>query len=249
MAAADSRDDRGIVTAHYRHDQTISPATRRAVPRFVSGRQELTETWSPGDVAQRAGSAILMRPRRRACRRNRNPVPLRGESESTMSSYLTAIAIMLLVLSPLFVPVAITVAPLVSSGVRRIGRAFGLYRPRPASPDHHHAKPERSRHAHRIHHPAAGDADRDRRHIRRIRSARGRPGRVLRRQGQRRRRRCGNRAVPPHAPARGATRRPAAADRRRRPLRVQGPAPGRRARRSSPTSQASRPRRRGRSPR
>ena len=48
-----------------------------------------------------------------------------------MSSYFTAIAILLLVLSPLFVPVAVTVAPLASSGVRRIARAFGLYRPAP----------------------------------------------------------------------------------------------------------------------
>jgi len=58
-------------------------------------------------------------------------VPLCGESESTMSTYLSAIAIMLLVLSPLAVPVAITVAPWLVSGVRRIRRAFGLYRPAP----------------------------------------------------------------------------------------------------------------------
>jgi hypothetical protein len=51
-----------------------------------------------------------------------------------MSSYISAIAILLLVLSPLFIPVAITVAPLVSSGFRRMARAFGLARParRPA---------------------------------------------------------------------------------------------------------------------
>jgi hypothetical protein len=48
------------------------------------------------------------------------------ESESTMSTYLTLIAIMLLVLSPLSVPVAITVAPWLTSGVRRIRRALGL---------------------------------------------------------------------------------------------------------------------------
>ena len=135
------------------------------------------------------------------------------------------------------------------SGVRRIRRAFGGVALRPDSPDHNRAKPERSSHAHRIHHTAAGDADRDRRHLRRIRSTRGRPGRVLRREGQRRRRRPRNRAVPPHAPTRGAARRPAAVDRRRRPLRVQGSAPGRRARRSSPTSRPSRPRRLARSPR
>ena len=46
-----------------------------------------------------------------------------------MSSYFGAIAVLLLVLSPLFVPVAITVAPLVTAGVRRIARVFGFYRP------------------------------------------------------------------------------------------------------------------------
>jgi hypothetical protein len=46
-----------------------------------------------------------------------------------MSSYFTAIAVFLLVLSPLFVPVGITVAPLASSGVRRFTRALGLFRP------------------------------------------------------------------------------------------------------------------------
>jgi hypothetical protein len=56
-------------------------------------------------------------------------VPLRGESESTVSTYLALIAIMLLVLSPLFVPVAITVAPWLTSAVRRILRALGLHRP------------------------------------------------------------------------------------------------------------------------
>ena len=50
-----------------------------------------------------------------------------------MSSYLSAIAILMMVLSPLLVPVAVTVAPAVSSGVRRIRRAFGLYRPAPRS--------------------------------------------------------------------------------------------------------------------
>jgi hypothetical protein len=45
-----------------------------------------------------------------------------------MSTYLTLIAIMLLVLSPLSVPVAITVAPWLTSGVRRIRRVFGLAR-------------------------------------------------------------------------------------------------------------------------
>jgi hypothetical protein len=51
-----------------------------------------------------------------------------------MSAYFSAIAILMLVLSPLFVPVAVTVAPLVSSGVRRIGRAFGFSRPAPRLP-------------------------------------------------------------------------------------------------------------------
>ena len=45
-----------------------------------------------------------------------------------MSSYLTLIAILLLVLSPLLVPVAVTVAPLVTAGIRRVGHAFGLSR-------------------------------------------------------------------------------------------------------------------------
>lgn len=48
-----------------------------------------------------------------------------------MSSYLSAIAVLMLVLSPLFVPVAVTLAPAVFAGVRRIRRAFGLYRPAP----------------------------------------------------------------------------------------------------------------------
>jgi hypothetical protein len=48
-----------------------------------------------------------------------------------MSNYLVLIAIMLLVLSPLAVPVAITVAPWLVSRVRRIRRAFGLDRPAP----------------------------------------------------------------------------------------------------------------------
>ena len=52
----------------------------------------------------------------------------------TMSSYFSAFAILMLVLSPLFIPVAITVAPLASSGIRRVGRALGLYRRGPASP-------------------------------------------------------------------------------------------------------------------
>jgi hypothetical protein len=46
-----------------------------------------------------------------------------------VSTYLALIAIMLLVLSPLFVPVAITVAPWLTSRVRRILRALGLHRP------------------------------------------------------------------------------------------------------------------------
>ena len=46
-----------------------------------------------------------------------------------MTCYFSAIAVFLLVLSPLFVPTAVTVAPLASSGVRRVVRAFGIYRP------------------------------------------------------------------------------------------------------------------------
>jgi hypothetical protein len=45
-----------------------------------------------------------------------------------MSSYLSAVAAMLLVLSPLFVPVAVTLAPHVSTRIARIRRAFGRYR-------------------------------------------------------------------------------------------------------------------------
>jgi len=48
-----------------------------------------------------------------------------------MSSYFSAIAIMMLVLSPLFIPVAVTVAPLASAGVRRIRRAIGRHRRAP----------------------------------------------------------------------------------------------------------------------
>jgi hypothetical protein len=51
--------------------------------------------------------------------------------ESTMSSYVSAIAVFLLVLSPLFVPVAVTLAPLASSAVRRVARIFGVHRPAP----------------------------------------------------------------------------------------------------------------------
>jgi hypothetical protein len=45
-----------------------------------------------------------------------------------MSSYFSGIAVLMIVLSPLFVPVAISVAPLASSGIRRVGRTFGRYR-------------------------------------------------------------------------------------------------------------------------
>ncbi|PXX04270.1 hypothetical protein [Mycolicibacterium moriokaense] len=48
-----------------------------------------------------------------------------------MSSYFSAIAVFLLVLSPLFVPIAITVAPLAPSGIRRVARALGIYRAAP----------------------------------------------------------------------------------------------------------------------
>ena len=60
-----------------------------------------------------------------------------------MSTYFSGIAVLMIVLSPLFVPVAITVAPLVSSGVRRVGRTFGLLPPRlPDPPDHDQRKAE-----------------------------------------------------------------------------------------------------------
>jgi hypothetical protein len=61
-----------------------------------------------------------------AVRRDQIPIHPSSESESAMSSYLTGIAILLLVLSPLFVPVAVTVAPLLAAGVRRVLQAFGL---------------------------------------------------------------------------------------------------------------------------
>jgi hypothetical protein len=57
--------------------------------------------------------------------RDQKPIHPSRESESAMSSYLAGIAILLLVLSPLFIPVAVTVAPLVAAGVRRVFRAFG----------------------------------------------------------------------------------------------------------------------------
>jgi hypothetical protein len=50
-----------------------------------------------------------------------------------VGNYLAAIAIFLLVLFPLFPPVAVTLAPIMSSGVRRIGRTFGLRRRAPQS--------------------------------------------------------------------------------------------------------------------
>ena len=48
-----------------------------------------------------------------------------------MSSYFSAIAVFLIVLSPLFIPVAITVAPLASAGVRRVGRVVRRLRRAP----------------------------------------------------------------------------------------------------------------------
>ena len=45
-----------------------------------------------------------------------------------MSTYFTAIAILLLVLSPLLVPAVITIAPLAFSATRRIARAVGFQR-------------------------------------------------------------------------------------------------------------------------
>jgi hypothetical protein len=48
-----------------------------------------------------------------------------------VSSYFSAIAVFLLVLSPLFIPVAVTLLPMASSGVRRVARAFGINRPAP----------------------------------------------------------------------------------------------------------------------
>ncbi|MFY9921510.1 MAG: hypothetical protein WAL26_24405 [Mycobacterium sp.] len=51
-----------------------------------------------------------------------------------MRDYITGFAILLLVLSPLFIPVAVTVAPYATAGVRRVARALGFSRParRPA---------------------------------------------------------------------------------------------------------------------
>jgi hypothetical protein len=54
------------------------------------------------------------------------------EKESfPMSSYLSAIAAFLMVLSPLFIPVAVSVAPLASAGIRRVSRVVGMRRPAP----------------------------------------------------------------------------------------------------------------------
>jgi hypothetical protein len=96
--------------ARYRHDQTLVPALS-------------PEDKNSPRLGRPATSLVAPLPSDPYGQRNAE------ESESTMSSYLTLTAIMLLVLSPLFVPVAITVAPWLTSGVRRIRRAFGLYHP------------------------------------------------------------------------------------------------------------------------
>ena len=70
-------------------------------------------------------------------------VPLRGESESILSTYLILISILLMVQSPLAVPVAITVAPWLSrESVASAEPSGGVTLP-PESPDHNRAKPER----------------------------------------------------------------------------------------------------------
>jgi hypothetical protein len=45
-----------------------------------------------------------------------------------MNSYIAGIAIFLMVLSPLYIPIAVTVGPPVCSRVRRMTRAFGPVR-------------------------------------------------------------------------------------------------------------------------
>lgn len=44
------------------------------------------------------------------------------KSESRMSDYLNTIALLMLVLSPLFIPIGVTVGPPVLTGVRRTHR-------------------------------------------------------------------------------------------------------------------------------
>jgi hypothetical protein len=46
-----------------------------------------------------------------------------------MSNYLSAIFIFLLVLSPLFVPLAVTLVPMASTGIRRVAKVVGPKRP------------------------------------------------------------------------------------------------------------------------
>ena len=48
-----------------------------------------------------------------------------------MSDYLNSVALLMLVLSPLFIPVGVTIAAPMRSGVRRIRRMLGLRRPAP----------------------------------------------------------------------------------------------------------------------
>jgi hypothetical protein len=52
------------------------------------------------------------------------------KSESSMSDYLNTIAFLMLVLSPLFIPIGVTVAPPVLTGVRRTRRRVTVLRRR-----------------------------------------------------------------------------------------------------------------------
>jgi hypothetical protein len=123
--------------ARFRHHQTInlevSAPSGSLLPLLAPQASNSPKLRRLGTSRHHRRSAILYDDRgTEYADAIKTKVPLRGESESTMSSYFSAIAVFLLVLSPLFVPVAVTVLPLASSGVRRMARAFGLNRPAPS---------------------------------------------------------------------------------------------------------------------
>jgi hypothetical protein len=114
--------------ASFRHDQTIN----------------LQLSAPSGSLRHLLAPQASNSPKLRRQRTSRHPArlndPERNQNQSSasaekvsrqMSSYFSAIAVFLLVLSPLFVPTAVTVAPLASAGVRRVAGAFGINRPAP----------------------------------------------------------------------------------------------------------------------
>ncbi|HTF08466.1 MAG TPA: hypothetical protein VK659_09890, partial [Asanoa sp.] len=120
--------DHGVVMARFRHDQTIN--LQISAPS-CSLRPFLAPQASNSPKLRRLGTS--RHPARvNDPERNQNQSSASAEKVSRqMSSYFSAIAVLLLVLSPLFIPIAVTVAPLASSGVRRVARAFGLNSPAP----------------------------------------------------------------------------------------------------------------------